>query len=203
MDASALASAESWLSIIGSAKLAATFLVALGVAIEFGGDWISRPFERVVKEAREKEVVELRHDTATANERAANAELELAKLKAPRLLSAEQQAIFTRELRPFAGTTFRIVTYTGLAEPLALSEQIAAALIAAGWTRQPIPDQLLSANAGVIVAPINDATSEEDRAVDALVSALNVADIKAARGVSEAQGNPKRAAVKITVAAKP
>ena len=102
MDASALASAESWLSIIGSAKLIAAFLVAIGVAIEFGGDWVAKPFEKVVEDARKLEFAELhkqsddarletarlskeaetaRASIAEANARAAKAEKETAELQ--------------------------------------------------------------------------------------------------------------------------
>jgi hypothetical protein len=59
MDASALSNAESWLSIISAAKLIAAFLVALGVAIEFGGDWVSKPFEKIIEDARKLELAEL------------------------------------------------------------------------------------------------------------------------------------------------
>src|SRR5947199_6631390 len=95
MDASALASAEAWLSSIAIAKLVAAALVAAGVAIEFGGEWLSRPFERVVKEIREAEVARLSAEAetargeiasatkaaATANERAANANERAANLE--------------------------------------------------------------------------------------------------------------------------
>lgn len=80
MDASALTSAESWLSWIAIAKLIAAFLVAVGVAIEFGGEWASRPFEEKVKHARELQVAALeveiekeKSEIAKANAQAAEA----------------------------------------------------------------------------------------------------------------------------------
>jgi hypothetical protein len=76
MDASALASAESWLSGIATAKLVAAFLVAAGVAIEFGGDWVARPYERIVSDAREAQLAALYNDTARLS-----AEAEVAKSK--------------------------------------------------------------------------------------------------------------------------
>jgi len=95
MDASALASAESWLYWIGIARLIATFLVAIGVAVEFGGEWASRPFEKVVAKAREAEfsrlntelgnaraaIAKSEQETAKANEIAATARAEQERLK--------------------------------------------------------------------------------------------------------------------------
>ena len=63
MDASALANAEFWLFWISKGKLIAAFLVAIGVAMEFGSDWLAAPFEATVKAAREKELAELHLET--------------------------------------------------------------------------------------------------------------------------------------------
>jgi hypothetical protein len=71
MDSSALASAESWLSVIAIAKLVAAFLVAAGVAIEFGGDWVARPYERIVKGAGEARLAGLSAEAADATKAAA------------------------------------------------------------------------------------------------------------------------------------
>jgi len=81
MDASALASAESWLSVIGWAKLGAALLVAIGVAIEFGADWIARPYERTVSEAREQQLGALRTETVrlSADADTARAQIETAQ----------------------------------------------------------------------------------------------------------------------------
>jgi hypothetical protein len=49
---------------------------------------------------------QLRKDTAEANARALEARVELEKFKAPRTLSAEQQARISEEMKPFAGTKF-------------------------------------------------------------------------------------------------
>jgi hypothetical protein len=81
MDVSALANAEYWLSWIGVAKLVAAFLVASGVVIEFGGDWVSRPFEWIVKEERAKETSALTLAVAEANNKAAEANKKAASLE--------------------------------------------------------------------------------------------------------------------------
>jgi len=108
MDASALASAEYWLSIIGIAKLVAAALVAAGVAIEFGGDWIARPFEKTIRNAQELRIAQLQKATADANAEATDAKLELEKYKAARLPSADQVELVAKKIKPFAGTKYDI-----------------------------------------------------------------------------------------------
>jgi outer membrane murein-binding lipoprotein Lpp len=158
MDSSALSNAEFWLSVIATGKLVAAFLVAAGVAIEFGGDWIARPFERTVKESREAQLSSLNSETArlsaesetarasiaaaneraaTAEQRAAEANLELARMKAPRTLNAEQQERIASKLKPFGAIPFDFSVQTDT-EPIDLMEQVAATLEAAGWVRRPI-----------------------------------------------------------------
>jgi NAD(P)-dependent dehydrogenase (short-subunit alcohol dehydrogenase family) len=97
MDASALASAESWLSWIAAAKLIAAFLVAIGVAVEFGSEWVSRPFEAIVKHAREVQVAALEKDAATAKSEIANATARAAE--ANRIAEEERLARVKLEAR--------------------------------------------------------------------------------------------------------
>jgi hypothetical protein len=71
---------------------------------------------------------------AEANERANQAALELAKFKAPRALSAEQMGQIATLMKRFAGTEFDGgVGPLNDPEPLHLFDQIAQALVAAGW----------------------------------------------------------------------
>ncbi|HXW70958.1 MAG TPA: hypothetical protein VEK34_05915 [Methylocella sp.] len=88
MESSALESAESWLAVIWWAKLVAAGLVAIGVVMEFGGDWIASPFEKTVSEARKLEIAKLEAraldaetEIAKANEIAAKANERAAELK--------------------------------------------------------------------------------------------------------------------------
>jgi hypothetical protein len=112
MDASALANAESWLNVFWWIKLAAAGFVALGVVFEFGGDWISRPFEKTVEEARKLEIETLRKELGEAKKEegrlaaeaeASKAEIEKAKANAAaateRAARIEQAAAW-RELGP-------------------------------------------------------------------------------------------------------
>ena len=97
MDASALASAESWLSAIAAAKLVAAFLVAAGVAIEFGGEWAARPFERTVKEAREAQLASLNAETVRLSAEAETARSEIAKAAADVAAANERTAVLAKE----------------------------------------------------------------------------------------------------------
>lgn len=135
MDASALSSAEYWLAWIGTAKLIAAFLVAAGVAIEFGGDWISRPFERTVAEARRLEIVGLQNDTASLSReaeilRAQNLQLE-ARV-APRRLTGAQQAALVTALSSLSGRRVRVKSYSLDAESAILAEQLIDCFKSAG-----------------------------------------------------------------------
>jgi hypothetical protein len=73
MDASALTNAESWLTILNGAKLVAAFLVAIGVAVEFGADYIARPYEKVVRDAKELQLKSLETEALSAKAELAEA----------------------------------------------------------------------------------------------------------------------------------
>jgi len=86
---------------------------------------------------------ELRRDTAAANERAARADqraaetnLELERLKTPRSLSPEQQRRVADKLKPFERTPF-VITVFNDPEVLQLVSEIESALALAGWVEIP------------------------------------------------------------------
>lgn len=66
MNTAALEHAEYWLSNLNTAKLVAAFLVAIGVAVEFGADWIARPYEKIVKDAKDLQLKSFENETAEA-----------------------------------------------------------------------------------------------------------------------------------------
>ena len=154
MDSSALASAELWLTWIGRAKLIAAFLVAAGVAIEFVGDWASRPYEKTVKDARDEEaefartsIVKAQADIADANKQteiakkdaaiaeqhANEAKLALEKLRTPRTMDRDWQSAITAQLLPFKGVRFDIAVIPGDPEATDLLSQVVPPIQAAGW----------------------------------------------------------------------
>jgi hypothetical protein len=126
MSSSALANASYWLSALWWAKLIAAGLVAVGVVIEFSGDWISRPFEKTVEDARETEIARLsaaaesaraeiakaQSDAAKANERTEELRAENLRLERqlnPRVINDEQAKEIVENIKPFAGTQYEVI----------------------------------------------------------------------------------------------
>ncbi len=196
MDPSALSNAEFWLSWIGTAKLVAAFLVAAGVAVEIVGDWVSRPYEKVVKNIREDELSRLsteaesaRAAIAEANARAkeaergaAEAKLELEKFKAPRMLSFEQSAHIIGKINPFAGQEYALSVASG-DEAASFLCTLDLILMTAGWKRHETFGSItvdtncgaaaLNTLSGVRVRVSADAALELTRKATIFASALN------------------------------
>jgi hypothetical protein len=141
MDASALASAESWLSVIAVAKIVAAALVAAGVVVEFATEWVGRPFERIVAEAGRQETARANAKAAEANERAAKLENEAAaaRLEAQNL----KKQLSWREVTPKQSEIIRsalinapmqitISWVAGDPEGSAFSQQLAEAFTRSG-----------------------------------------------------------------------
>jgi hypothetical protein len=77
-------------------------------------------------------IAEANQQAEEAKDRAAQASLELAKFKAPRILTLEQQGRISEKLKPFAGKQFDVALTTD-PETQDLLLQIETALKAAGW----------------------------------------------------------------------
>jgi hypothetical protein len=136
------------------------------------------------------EIMKAHRGAEEAKRDAAVANLELEKLKAPRVLSAGQLATLIAELKPFASrpTPFknpmnRIDVFALLShgEVNGLRDQIVSALRRAGWDARPNMNRRVSASHIVegVVVEIYSGTSEDtrDRAI-ALVKALTDAGLK-------------------------
>src|SRR5579862_1128363 len=70
---------ETWLTWVERAKIGAAALVAVGVVLEFVGEFAGRPAERRVRAAADAQMAKLQNETAQAK-------LELARLTTPRTL---------------------------------------------------------------------------------------------------------------------
>ncbi len=129
-----------------------------------------------------------------AKERAAQANLELARFKAPRTLSPEQQKQISEKLKTFAGRQFDVAILVE-PEPQDLLLQVENALTAAGWieidwkgggnfaeitfVRKGRPTVGIATVSGLIVQMHPDQVSELGTAAQALTSALNAEGISA------------------------
>jgi len=144
-------------------------------------------------------------DTATANARAAEAEqraseanLELARMKAPRTLRPEQQQRVIAILKPFAGTQFDIGLVEGDAEAAEFMTLCEAVLQAAGWkqtdwvggdivmTRAGKPTAGLVTTTNVAIAVHPETESTLGNAAATLSAALSLEGIAARTGTSGA-----------------
>jgi hypothetical protein len=161
MDAPEVVSALSWLSVIHKAKLIGGFLVAIGVAAEFVGDWIARPFEKTVNDARELELAQLNNETARlrarepfvndallanslagrANALASHQMLVTAEILAftqgmrekEQLSEAARSVFILSKVKPFAGKHFDAVVTSGGIGLTVLLQSLTSALKSAGW----------------------------------------------------------------------
>lgn len=89
-----------------------------------------------------KEAGEAKERAATAEDRAVQANLELAKLKTPRTLDSVEQMEMVSALRPFAKTQFMLAV-DPLPESINLLNTLAAILTSAGWKWIPVKTPLL------------------------------------------------------------
>jgi hypothetical protein len=162
MAESKLATAIYWLGWLNLAKTAGFLIVVAGLTTALVAEIVGRPFQRTVDTAREEErlnyageAARLEHEAllakasmASLTARAREAELELEKMRAPRLIDEDQKARIVKRLKTFAGTHFDLAIRPE-PEPQAFAEQVAATLQAAGWIRQA------KQNAGSLVIRIS------------------------------------------------
>jgi hypothetical protein len=96
---------------------------------------------------------QLRKDTADANARALEAQLELAKFKAPRLLTEEQQARIVGQIKTFSGQQYSALVAAGL-DTWPFWTVLDSTLKTAGWKRVPPPGLAVGdPPAGIPISP--------------------------------------------------
>jgi hypothetical protein len=145
--------------------------------------------------AQQQEIAKANATAAQAQQRAAEANLELARMKAPRTLRAEPVVSI---LKPFAGTSFDVGLVQGDAEAADFMLVLEGVLKAAGWrevdwaggdivmTREgsPTAGLVTTRNVAVGVHPARALTL--GNAAAALADALNAQGIVARRGTTDA-----------------
>ena len=115
-----------------SFTIGSTLLILLGV-------WGEILFERRAREAGDGMIAEANARASEANERAARAELDLAKYRAWRRLEGDAFASVVAAMKPFAGTPYTLAFSIAQPEITELMFQINAALSAAGLEQQGWP----------------------------------------------------------------
>jgi hypothetical protein len=151
--------ATYWLWWINSAKLVGAFLVAIGVAAEFLGDWIAKPYEATIEESRKAEIVRLTNENLKLE-----AEIE------PRRLTPDQQSDIAKELAPFEGKTVTLSSYALDAESAVLAGQIRDALALAKM--QPNDSNLMTVQAAGSIQLGIHISAKDEALAKALLSAL-------------------------------
>lgn len=108
------------------AEMAAVLLIV-------GGVWAEVVFGNRARVAGDKQLAQFEARAAEANSKALEAQVELERLKAPRLLSEGQRARIAEKMRQFAGQEFSGAVTMGVSDAWTLWRLIAAVLREAGW----------------------------------------------------------------------
>jgi hypothetical protein len=130
--------------------------------------------EKVLSSTKQQQEAAAANESAKkAEASAAEAKLELERLKAPRRLTDTQAQEMSGELKRFSGQEFELSTALGGAEPTALSNQIFPILTGAHWKYvEPHGYRYVIGGDGVLVAIQPDADSKTRDASLTLVKAL-------------------------------
>ena len=144
-----LANVAWWAWLWGVIEQWAFFGVIVALAIEFAALKAGAPYKEKLESARELQIAELKKETTAA-------QLELAKLKAPRTISSEQRVRISELMHQFAGQEYWGMVASDVGDAWALWREISVALEGAGWKRLP-PVGLAATQygppAGIAIAP--------------------------------------------------
>lgn len=153
---------ETWIQLFA-------VLVAIGIVGEVGFGariWVLHKRLQIVQHtedlAQEETIARLNKETgdaqkaaSEANERTAKAELELARLKAPRVLTESQQNELIRKLKAFPETVIAVDFEYADGEAKALAMQIFVVLGKAGWKPSIAPHSSAWSAANTIGIVVN------------------------------------------------
>lgn len=190
--------------MVGSLAFAAFSAVVVGIAT-YAVVILQRQEISASKDEFERYKLDAGQSIAEAGARAAEANLELERLKAPRSLTAEQQLRIMEKVKLFHGTTFEVTTYPGEPEPAAFSSVIADILVRAGWVLNPNDSRgsLLGLASGVVVVVGKQAGAKAEQTGEALLESLTSEGVSARLGSASLQVNPITIAIQIQIAKKP
>lgn len=149
--------------------------------MEFGGDWLSRPFEKTVEDARKLELAKLTKEAE--DERSARVKLE--NKIAPRRVDLEQRKSIAAALISFRGRKVRLESYALDVEAAVFGKQLAAAFARGGL---PPIQALLTRDGGGSVAFGIHVSGKDGDLVKAIVAALKGANLLVVEGDETARG---------------
>jgi hypothetical protein len=177
-------------------------IVLSGVREQFSNARISENETQTVQAIAESDTA--KKGAAEANARALEAQLALEKFKAPRVLTGEHVQQIVDKLKEYVGPEFQIVTYWDMKEPLAFANQIYTPLVRAGWKYIELEKAafMLGGNEGVQVWRHPDSDDRVQKAADALVTALNDADVTAVLKLQNS-ANPIDNKINLNIGTKP
>jgi hypothetical protein len=157
-------------------------------------------------ETARKEAEGFQLQIAQANERAAEAERETARLKAEladRTLTDAQLKSIADKIDLYAGQEYDITPYRDSPESVGIADRIYLALIFAKW--KFVPSKTIGLFGGVVGVQVwrhPDADERTKAAASALVAALLHEGIQALLRVENPQNNPKHNTISLNVGAK-
>jgi len=196
---------SDWWNTVMLISLGCAALAAVGVGLATAAVIITQKREAIAaaqafeqyKVGVAAQVAEANARAAEANKKVLEAQIELARFRAPRLPTAEEQALVTEKLKPFAGTEFDTGLAANSGEQADFLWRLEPAIMAAGWVHvhwvgppwlgpttvitqgpRPLSGSVAASNVEIHIHP-----GEESRlmpAAAALASALNEIGIAAA-----------------------
>jgi hypothetical protein len=125
-----------------------------------------------------------------AEARAAEANLELARFKAPRTLSLAQQTAIAARLHSFGSQRIDVIIIGDSPEITEITNEIGFAMQRSGWIPNFVGKAISGPNvSGVLVGTHNGVDSNVVAASEALIAALNSAGIQTAHAVQQYDDN--------------
>ena len=206
--------------------LLALLVVAEALAYQYGhrSDDLSAQRQDATQKKHDEEMARLRRDTAAltadaeqsraaiaaANARAAQAQLELAELKAPRNVKPDQQAAVVDAIKGFSGQHYSGLLSSG-PDTQSFWTLLNAMLRKAGWRRvssggvevgNPPAGVGLNLLPGVYIGYAREEDEGRTAAAEKLAAALSLAGIAASAGVDTAASQDPRT-IRIAIGVKP
>ena len=163
-----------WESVFFWATITAAVAGGISVTAAFISAIVGYQVTDLVQREANERISKTNERAANAELRAAEANLALEKLKAPRVLSPQEQQLIVSKVNKFSGQEYQVTTYWDLKEAVEFSKQLSYTLATAGWKfiQHESPSMLFAGTSGVQVWVHINADPKVNDAANALVSAL-------------------------------